>query len=71
MIEAYKTNAPMREAFYKMNGIKHAEIWDTDGGYQVAFCESEGCGWEESPEFSTIGQCINWSKTYCPELPLM
>ncbi len=71
MIESYKTNAAMREAFYHMNGIKHAEIWNTDNGYQVVLCNSYGRGWSESPEFTTIGQCAEWVKTYCPELLLM
>lgn len=71
MIEAYKTNRTMRETFYRMNGIKHAEVWDTDNGYQVALCGSEGCGWRESPEFHTIGQCAKWVKTYCPELEIL
>ena len=70
MLEYYKTNAPLREAFYRMNGIKHAEIWDCDDGYQIALCTSESVGFRESPEFSTPGQCITWARNYCPELDI-
>lgn len=70
MIEAYKTNPSLRNSYYRMNGIKHAEVWDTDEGYQVALCGSEGCGWRCSPEFYTVGQCAKWIKEYCPELSL-
>ena len=68
MIESYKTNAPMRETFYRMNGIKHIEIWDSENGYQAALCSDDGIGFRESPEFGTIGQCITWSRQFCPEL---
>jgi len=73
MIEAYRSNAPLRQAFYRMNGIKHAEVWDSedDTGYQVALCGSEGCGWRESPVFATPGQCAAWVRTYAPEMPLI
>lgn len=71
MIESYKTNAPLREAYFRINGIKHAEIWDTDEGYQVALCMSDGCGLRESPEFHTLGQCIAWARKYCPELSII
>jgi hypothetical protein len=71
MIEAYKTNAPLRAAYLRMNGITHAEIWNTDEGYQVALCADEGKGWPESPDFATPGQCAKWAATYCPELRLI
>lgn len=71
MIEAYKTNAPLRAAFIRMNGITHAEVWDTESGYQVALCAAEGMGWRESPEFGTPGQCAAWARQYCPELDLI
>ena len=71
MIETLKTNASTRAAYLRMNGIKHAEVWDTDSGYQVALCTSEGFGWRESPEFATIGQCKAWAQSYIPELSLV
>ena len=71
ILEAYKTNTAMRETYYRMNSIKHAEIWDTDDGYQVALCSSEGIGLNSSPEFYTIGQCAKWAKEFCPELSLI
>lgn len=71
MIEAYKTNSPLREAFLRMNHIRHAEIWDTENGYQVALCSDFGVGFRESPEFATMGQCAEWCKKYCPELEII
>ena len=60
----------MREAFYRMNGITHAEIWDSENGYQLAVCSGDGMGWPESPDFATPGQCIGWARTYVPELEI-
>lgn len=71
MIETYKTNATMRNTFYRINHITHAEAWDTEEGYQVALCSDDGVGFRESPEFFTVGQCAQWVKTYCPELRML
>ena len=70
MIEAYKTNRFMRAAFLRMNAIEHAEVWDTEEGYQVALCSAVGIGFPESPEFYTVGQCHKWLSEYCPELEM-
>lgn len=70
MIEAYKSNRPLREAYLRMNGITHAEIWDTEEGYKVHLCSGDGIGFPESPEFYMIGQCNEWAAKYCPELEI-
>ena len=70
MIESYKTNRTMQETYLRINGITHAEIWDTDNGYQVALCSGENIGFPESPEFYTIGQCHEWVNRYCSELEI-
>jgi hypothetical protein len=70
IVEAYKTNRPMREQYFRMNGITHVEVWDTDDGYMPALCGGEGEGWpEREREFATVGQVMQWAATYCPELP--
>ena len=72
-IEAYKTNRAMREQYFRINGITHAECWDSSGdgeGYIVALCGSDGCGWPERARvFSTVGQAHKWVSEYAPELP--
>jgi hypothetical protein len=70
MIEAYETNANMRQTFYRINGITHVEIWDTDEGYCPALCDSGG-GWREDREFGTPGHVIAWARRYCPELDVI
>lgn len=58
-------NEPLRSAYLRMNGITHAEIWETDEGYQLALCSAPGIGYRESPEFGTPGQCIAWLRDVC------
>ena len=70
MIEAYKNDRPMREAYLRINGRIHAEIWETEEGYQVALCRADKIGGPESPEFNTIDQCRIWASEYCPGLKL-
>ena len=71
IFESYKTNGTMRDRFYRMNGIKHAEVWDTDDGYTVALCTARGVGWIESGEKQSIRQCMAWARVHCPELSLL
>lgn len=70
MIEAYKNDQPMREAYLRCNGMIHAEIWDIEEGYQVALCTADKIGFPESPEFDTADQCRAWASEYCPELKI-
>lgn len=75
IVEAYVTNAPMRESYFRLNGMVRVEAWDADDdepGYMPALCGSDGCGWpERSRVFATIGQCAAWAAKYCPELPFI
>lgn len=71
MIEQWETHSPMRQSFYRMNGITHAEIWDTENGYVVALCSAPNVGFPESRECGTPGACIQWARKYCPELDLI
>lgn len=67
MLEHYRSNPYMRKVFFRMNGITHAEIWDSEDndGYQIALCSREGIGTRESPVFATPGQCIAWVRNTC------
>ena len=71
-IEAYRTNAPMREAYYRMNGITHVAAWDSldDYGYNPALCDESGNGFRMDAHCGTVGQVIEWARKYCPELPV-
>ena len=65
VLQFYATNKPMRSAFLRMNGITHAEVWDTEEGYQIALCSADGIGFPEGPEFGTPGQCVAWLRNTC------
>lgn len=77
--ESYRTNRGMRETYFRMNGITHAEICDatdcfdhTDpDAYKVMLTNGNGCGWWEPREFATIGQARKWCAEYAPELVII
>ena len=74
--ESFRTNSLMRERYFRMNGITHAEICDAtdstdyrdENAYKVLLGDGDGKGWWEPREFSTIGQAVAWCEEYAPEL---
>jgi hypothetical protein len=71
-LEDYKGNRAMRELYFRINGITHAECWDSDDneGYAVVLCEADGTCWPERDRvFYTVGQANKWVSEYAPELP--
>jgi hypothetical protein len=73
IVESYKTNRPMREAYFRMNGYTHAEIDDSrDGdGYEIMLTHGNGIGCYEPRQFDSIGAARKWCKEYAPELTVI
>ena len=77
--ESYATNAPMREAYFRMNGITHAEISDAtvclkyhdENAYKIMLTHGDGIGFWEPREFDTVGQARAWCAKYAPELTVI
>lgn len=77
--EAYKTNRPMRERYFYVNSITHAEIHDATEGcdyenenaYKVMLTNGDGVGFWEPREFATVGQARKWCAEYAPELEVI
>ncbi len=72
-VETYKTNRPMREAFFRMNGYTHVEAFETEeDGEDVIYpmlTHGDGIGSVErdSPCY-TLGQLAAWARRFAPEL---
>lgn len=79
ILESYLTNRPLRETYFRINGITHAEVCDaTDSceyrdpmAYKVMLTNGDSCGWFESSEFSTVGAALGWCHKYAPELEVI
>lgn len=79
IVEHYRTNRTMRERYFRMNGITHAEVCDSidcseyadESAYKIMLTGGDGVGCWENREFATIGQAVNWCREYAPELEII